>query len=250
MAALPPGARVAVVGAGATGVEVAAELAQAHPRLQVLLLGPIDLPTTPGGAAHVQRVLAGLGVEHHPERWVESSSRGVLQLRGGERLAVDLCVEALGVRGPAALEGWGLPLDAQGRLRVGPDLRVLGFAELWGVGDAAAVEGLPMRAACAAALPMGAFVADQLGRVLAGRATRAHSWSDRLICLSLGREEALVQPLRAAGGPLGPPLTGALGAWVKERICRMAAGVARWEPALGIRLYRWFPASPPLLEAR
>ena len=129
----------AIVGGGATGVELAGALAElarrtlppefrrARPgnaRILLFEAGPTLLPAFPGPLAdHAERRLIDMGVEVRTGAKVDDVREGALVV-GGERLEVGgAIVWAAGVRAsPAA--GWlGAPADRSGQTLVGPDLR-------------------------------------------------------------------------------------------------------------------------------
>ena len=68
---------------------------------------------------------------------------------------------------------------------------------------------------------MGAYVADQLSREASGLATKPFRFRAPLRCVSLGRDDAIVQVLRADESPAPLTLVGRPAAKIKESICRM-----------------------------
>ncbi|MGD7732925.1 NAD(P)/FAD-dependent oxidoreductase [Propionibacteriaceae bacterium G57] len=179
-----PGTTVAVVGAGLTGLELATELAESRPQLRVRLVArePVGGGLLPAAAAHVRRVLDGLGV----------------QVVDGP-MGSDIVVDQTGLRPEPLGEASGLALDATGRIRTDRYLRVLGadgdpVPGVFGAGDAIAVDGLPwLREGCASATPLGASAADRIRAELSGRALRLVNVGFLFRCISLGRREAVVQ---------------------------------------------------------
>ena len=145
---------IVIVGGGATGVELAADLhgvldrlrAQRvpalHPeRLRVSvveasgrLLAP--LPERVGTAARVE--LERLGVRVATGARVERVDAASVTLAGGDRLRSDITVWAAGIRAPGLLAASGLPVDGLGRVRVDAALRVEGVAGAFAIGDCAA----------------------------------------------------------------------------------------------------------------
>ena len=142
-------ARVAVVGGGAAGVELAfcleARLRGAGRRPEVAL---IDASPDP---------LAGLPAALRRRARVEAKRRGVTLLGGraatrveadavwlgDEQRAADIVVWATGAAPWPWLRESPLPLDAQGFVRVRPTLQVVGYDDLYAVGDCASVDGAP-----------------------------------------------------------------------------------------------------------
>jgi NADH:quinone reductase (non-electrogenic) len=78
-------------------------------------------------------------VEIHVETTLESfDDRGAV-LSGGVHVPARTLVWSAGVRPSPDLERLGLPLDERGRVPVEPTLRVAGAADVWALGDGAAV---------------------------------------------------------------------------------------------------------------
>jgi NADH dehydrogenase len=175
----------AIVGGGATGVELAGALAElAHRTLppefrrarpdsaRILLLeaGPRLLPTFPASlAAHAERRLARMGVEVRTGAKVDDVREGALIL-GGERLEVGGAILwAAGVRASSAASWIGAPTDRSGRTRVRPDLSLPGRETVFVVGDTAFLVDAHGRE-----VPGLAAAAKQMGRY-AGQTIRARS---------------------------------------------------------------------------
>src|SRR6185369_1534407 len=131
--------RIAVVGGGATGVELAAELynsasALGHyglevfdeSRLEVTLIeaGPRILPALPEQLADAARSeLEALGVRVLTAVAVTEALPHAIVTGAGERIDADLTVWAAGVKGalPPAMDG--LELSRSNQLVVGPSLQ-------------------------------------------------------------------------------------------------------------------------------
>ena len=126
-----------------------------------------------------------------------------------------------------------------------PDMSIIAFAsnqmDIYAVGDAADLSqaiATPIRMACATALPMGAYVADELAAHLTGVAHRPYEFAYAGRCISLGRRAGLVQLVDADDRPKEQIITGRMGALIKELICRYTV----WQ----IQNPRWtyFPRRP------
>ncbi|MDO9710692.1 NAD(P)/FAD-dependent oxidoreductase [Paracraurococcus lichenis] len=173
-----------VVGGGPTGVELAGamvELARhamprefrridpAQARVVLIEAGPRILPTFPEELGEVaRRSLERMGVQVLTGTRVTDCTPTGVQC-GEERIAASTIVWAAGVVA-SPVGGWlGTERDRAGRVRVGPDLAVPGHAEVFAVGDLAAVtdaKGRPVPGNAPAAKQMGRYV----GRLLAARA--------------------------------------------------------------------------------
>ena len=168
--------RIAVVGAGAGGLEVALAVHRrvrtAGTRPEVTLV-EAGFDVLPGYAAAVRRrgagILARRGVAvvlGSPVSEVEGSA---IQLANGTRTAVDLTVWLAGAAGPGLLANAGLPLDLRGFLLVGPALQAVDGAPVWAAGDCATLAGHPQTPKAGVyAVRQGPVLARNLRAVLGG----------------------------------------------------------------------------------
>lgn len=169
---------VVIIGAGATGVELAAELREASgvyaaygfehldPRRDVRLtlleggpriLGP--LPERVAAAAH--KLLSERGVQVVTECRVTLIEPHQVTDKAGNVYPSSLCVWAAGIRAPHFLSELGLPLNKSGQIEVDGQLRVKGEQHIYAFGD------------CAACV-------DRNGEVVPPRAQAAHQQADYL----------------------------------------------------------------------
>ena len=134
--------RLVVVGAGAGGVEVALALhrrvREAGGRPEVTIVESA-LDVLPGYAAPVRRraarILARRGVTIMTGTAVSRVEADTVHVASGARAPADLVIWLAGAAGPSILARSGLPLDAHGFLLVGPTLRAVDGAPVWGAGD-------------------------------------------------------------------------------------------------------------------
>ncbi len=239
--------RVVVIGGGLSGVEVATEIAERHPRLRVVLLARTVLPGLSARArAYAERVIAELGIERREGEAVEIDAGGVV-LRGGARVDAGLVVWAGGFapQGPAVASE--LVRDGSGRLLVDASLQAVGHERIWVCGDAAAPPpGLGFaRMGCALAMPMGAHAADNVVRALRGESIAAFRFGYAGQCISLGRKRGLVQLVTPEDAPRDRFVSGRMAALVKELISTLVIGALRVE-----RLYAGAYSWPRSVEAR
>ncbi|MFF4344980.1 NAD(P)/FAD-dependent oxidoreductase [Kitasatospora sp. NPDC001540] len=218
---------LAVVGGGATGIELATELAEAYPAWQVRLVaaGQVGGWLSERGRAHVLAVLDRLGAKVDEHRRVTAVTAHGLTCEDGE-IPAEVVVWAASMEPqPLAAES-GLAVNAQGRALVDDHLRSVSHPEVYVIGDAAAVEvpGIgELRMACATAMPQGHYLA----KLLTGRTDKPFSYRYATQCLSLGRGEALVQLIHGDDSVRPRVLTGATGRLVK-------AGNIRAGPVAGV----------------
>jgi NADH:ubiquinone reductase (H+-translocating) len=145
--------RVDIVGGGATGVELAAELYNSaaelrhyglevfdESRLKVTLIeaGPRILPALPESlAAAAHKELEALGVRVITgEQVVEATADGMIT-KSGELIKADLRVWAAGVKGPDFLGTLGLEATRGNQLLVKPTLQTSRDDRIFAIGDCA-----------------------------------------------------------------------------------------------------------------
>jgi len=177
-----------IVGAGATGVEMAGAIAEVarqtlamdfrriDPRAARILLieaGPRVMPTLPEKLSeYVRTTLAIKGVEVMTRtRVVNCDARGV-DLEHG-RIDASTIIWAAGVVASSAARWLAADHDRAGRVTVGPDLSVPGHPEIFVIGDtaaAAAPDGGAVPGIAPAAKQMGRYVGRLLAARLAGAA--------------------------------------------------------------------------------
>jgi len=209
-----------VVGAGATGVELAGTLAEiARHTLpgefrridtrgaRVVLLEGTDrvLPSYPPELSRkARRQLERLGVEVRTGCLATGIDAAGVAI-GAERIRARTVVWAAGVAASPLGRTLGAPLDRAGRVRVGPDLSVPGHPEIFVIGDLAAVEseGRPVPGIAPAAKQMGAHAARAVRSRIAGRAAPAFRYRDYGLLATIGRRAAvaLIGGVRLSGYP-------------------------------------------------
>lgn len=199
LAAGPP-RRVVIAGGGLTGVELAAELAEAgRGRLQLTLVeaAPRILPGLDARVAEAADAILReeLGVRVAAAAPVAAATDGVLGLRGGGELPFDVLVWCGGVRGHHLLTDWGLPCNRRGQVETDPALGVPGRPGLLVAGDAAAVPdpvtGRPLPPSAQLAGQQGAAAAVNALRLLDGRAGIPFVPHLQGTFISLGRRRAV-----------------------------------------------------------
>ena len=173
------GLDIVIIGGGATGVELAAELREASRvyasygfnKLQVLrdvritilegaprILAP--LPERVSAAA--ARLLAQRAIRVVPDCRVARIEAHQVSDNQGNTYPSDLCVWAAGIRAPEFLGSLGLPTTKGGQIEVDGHLRVQGVEHVYALGDCAACK-------------------DGHGQTVPPRAQAAHQQADYLL---------------------------------------------------------------------
>src|SRR5213595_2499619 len=175
-----------LVGAGPTGVEMAAALAvfvrttlrsdfrridPTSARIVLIdaarkVLGTFAPSLSDAAEEHLQK----LGVEIHLGQAVEKiDSEGVTF--GGERIASKTVIWTAGVAPSPAGKWLGAETDRAGRVRVQPDLRVPNHPEIFVVGDTASLDqdGKPLAGVAQVAMQQGRYAGKLIRRQLTGK---------------------------------------------------------------------------------
>ena len=200
---------VTVIGGGPTGVELAGTLADLRAvtlptlfpeidpnrvRISLIDRGPGLLsPFPPTLRDYARRQLASRGVDVRLGTGIAEIAADRVLLADGTAVPSDITVWAAGVAAPDAVRGWRLPQAAGGRIRVGPDLRVIGHDRIFAVGDIALAEDQPLPQLAQPALQMGRHAADQVRRLVQGRPTAAFRYHDKGFMATIGYRSAVVQ---------------------------------------------------------
>lgn len=145
---------VAIVGGGATGVELAASLVQlvdnlggygaerlrSQTRIRLLEAGPRILPAFPERiSARVRRQLEQLGVEVRTAAMVQKTTAKGFELKDGSTVEATLKVWAAGVKAPDEVTGLdGLETIKQQRIKVTRTLQTTRDEHIFALGDCAA----------------------------------------------------------------------------------------------------------------
>ena len=173
---------VAIIGAGATGAELAAELYESAREMVAYGLDQVDpdrdiriiliegasriLPALPERiAAATLKILTGMGVEVRTNARVSAVRADGIELASGEFIPAELTVWAAGVKGPDVLAHLdGLEVNRAGQLVTDAALRTTRDPDIFAIGDCAAVP----RADLEAPVPPRAQAAHQEASHLAG----------------------------------------------------------------------------------
>jgi NADH dehydrogenase FAD-containing subunit len=220
--AAPATAPVAVVGAGPTGIETAAELAERGRSVTLVCGGAFGSYLHPRSRRSIARRLTELGVTvvEGPATRVNAVTPDSVRLDDGRELASAVTVWTAGFSVPDLARRSGLSTDALGRLRTDETLTSVDDARVIAAGDAAAPSGLPYRMSCQAAVQLGPQAAETVLSRLAGERPAPVTAGFHGLCVSLGRRTGVFQVTRADDAPTRYRISGPAGGKVKEFICR------------------------------
>lgn len=199
--------RVVIVGAGATGVELAAELAKVSQRLarysqaaklKVVLIEAAErtLPAGPAGLSEqARRALIRQGVDVRVRTRIQRAEDGCLFTAGGERIGSDLQIWAAGIKCADWLtELDGLETNHLNQLKVSPTLQTWQDPNIFVIGDSAECpqpDGSFVPPRAQAANQAARHLATQLKRRLAGRALQPFVFRDGGMVIAIGHNNAV-----------------------------------------------------------
>lgn len=195
---------IAVAGAGITGIEVSAELADGlrkeaakqglNPELVRIYLLNSDARLFGQGPAKVgkrlERILHSFGVQVLHGVKALQEKEGSVSLSDGTTLAVGLCIWTLGLIPNPILQGFGLPLSTEGQLIVDPWYRVEGAPGVYSTGDCAHIVDPSTGKADQKTCKEAAAQAKRLGPIvfahMEGRPGPVHKGHFDFFCFGLG----------------------------------------------------------------
>src|SRR5215469_11331860 len=197
-------ATVVVGGGGATGVELAGELAEMlpqvagthrlaadRPAVQLVEAGPAILAgSSPQLIDKASKILSELGVHVRTNATIAAATEDGFRLRNGELVRGGLFVWAGGLKAPEIVTDAGLPTGHNGRVKVDQYLRVLDRPDIYVAGDLASVTdprtGHVLPPLAQVALEEGETVARNLDAELNGRPLEAFTFHDKGFVVSVG----------------------------------------------------------------
>ncbi len=201
----------AIVGGGATGVEMAGAIAELSKkalaadfrsidprdaRIVLVEAGPRLLASfDPSLSDYAKKALESLGVEVILNRAVtECDAHGILL--GDEWIESRTMIWAAGVRASPAGSWLGAETDRAGRVIVNPDLSVPGYPNVFVIGDTAHVKdenGGPLPGVATVAKQQGKYVAKLLELRTRGNVVPPFHYSDPGSLATIGRSRAVAQ---------------------------------------------------------
>ena len=194
--------RVVVVGGGSTGTELAAEIATApwrkiaapevkRPEVTIVTGSVPFLDGFPDPVIeHARELLARARVHLIEHRNVTRVDPTELRLENGDAVPFDLSVWCAGVQAPAVVRALSVEHGRSGRLKVDPNLEVVGHPGVFAVGDVAEFRdpttGVIAPATAQAALAEAPVAAANLLARVRGSAMRPFVYRERGVIVAVG----------------------------------------------------------------
>ena len=240
-------ATVVVGGGGATGVELAGELAEIlpeaasghglapdRPAVQLVEAGPTILAgSSPQLIDKATRTLSDLGVQVRTNAAIAAATEAGFRLTDGQLVEGGVFVWAGGVKAPGLVADSELPTGHNGRVKVDQYLRVLDHPQIYAAGDLASVTDLRtghvLPQLAQVALEEGETVARNLDAELKGRPLEAFTFHDKGFVVSVGTRRGVADIAGiTTGGRLAHLLKDAI-EWEYRQSVRHLRG---WDPVV------------------
>jgi NADH dehydrogenase len=238
-------ATVVVGGGGATGVELAGELAEMlpevarghglapdRPRVILVEAGPSILAGSPPGLiGRATEILGRLGVSVRTDARIAEATAEGLRLQDGELVRGGVFVWAGGVKAPELVASSGLPTGHNGRVKVDQYLRALDHPEVYAAGDLASVvdlrSGHVLPPLAQVALEEAETVARNLDAELHGEPLEAFRFHDKGFIVSVGPRLGVAD---VAGITTGGRLAHALKDAIEWQYRQSVKHLRGWDP--------------------
>jgi len=207
---------VVVVGGGPTGVETAGALAELYrsdfakdypavsqEQAQVILVEAsptIFSMFKPNLQEYAVKALTKRGVDVRTGELVASVAPKRVTLKSGEVLQAHTLVWGAGLQGNELVQSLGVKLERGNRLGVDEQLRLPSHAEVFAIGDIAAItdaktqQVLPQLGSVA--LQSGEHAGETIAQLVAGKEPKPFTYKDKGTMAMIGRGSAVVQMLR------------------------------------------------------
>jgi NADH:ubiquinone reductase (H+-translocating) len=238
-------ATVVVGGGGATGVELAGELAEMLPEVARGHGLPGELPrvilveagrTILAGSSRAlveraMRILGQLGVTVCTNAMIAEAAPEGFKLKGGRLVEGGVFVWAGGVKAPELVVGSGLPIGYNGRVKVDQYLRVLDHPDIYAAGDLASVvdpeTGHALPPLAQIALEEAETVAGNLDAELEGKPLGSFRFHDKGFVVSVGPRRGVAE---IAGISMGGRLAHVLKDAIEWEYRQSVKHLRGWDP--------------------
>jgi NADH:ubiquinone reductase (H+-translocating) len=240
---LHPDAPITVVGAGLTGIETAAELAEQGRKVTLVCGGQLAPSLSEPGRRSIAKSLKRNAVAVLETDMVAEVRRDAVVFADGAVRPSALTIWTAGFGVPELAAASGLRTDVLGRLLTDETLTSVDDDRIVAAGDAAAPSGQPLRMSCQAAGPLGLQAANTVLSRIAGTEPAALDQAFVAQCVSVGRRAGTLQFTRKDDTATNYYIGGRTGALIKEAICKgTVSGIRREARKPGSM--PWFKGGP------
>lgn len=232
--------RLVVVGGGLTAIEAACEFAERYPAIEVMMIAaetlrPAYLPGGYDAAAvqHLRQTIDRLRIRFIENALVSKIESEHVRLSSGESIPFARCIWAAGFQVSDLAQRSDIETTPSGRVICSSTLQSVSHPNVLAAGDIAEVHAEPgglCRMSCAAGRPMGEGAAASVINLFKDEVAPEFKFGYVFRCVSLGREDGLIQFVDLTDRPLQEIWTGQRAARWKEYVCRRTvAGVGMAE---------------------
>ncbi len=218
---------IAIIGAGATGVELACEMwhllgDRRDHGARIPERKPADISLIesapeilPGWGQELrtetERILKQTGIRLLTDTKVSRIERGRVHLKGRRSIRADVVVWAGGLKGLALYRSLGVPLDEKGRFRVNSKLQLPRYKDVYAMGDAINTDAfaMPVPQSAQAAFQQAGLVAANIRNSIENRPLEEFRYSERGLAMPVGGRRAVAR--------FGRVTIGGYAAWTLEK---------------------------------
>ena len=239
-----------IIGGGLTGIEMATEWKHYHPHSSVTIVDRNEWGTSFSKKAkdYLQSYMFQNQIQILDNIKIETISEKEIIFQNQTKLSFDVLLNCCGFHCSPLPKQAGFPTNERNQVYVDPFLRTVGHPEVFVAGDLAYLENSYLRMGCVTALPMGAYIADHIADLIQGKNISPFLFQFFGRCISLGRNEGLIQFTDKDDKPKEKIIKGRWGARIKEMVNRFTIFSLKMEKLLPFRFYFWPKGNPIQME--
>ncbi|MBL0953446.1 MAG: FAD-dependent oxidoreductase [Leptospira sp.] len=230
-----------ILGGGLTGIEFASEWKEKYPKTKVTIVDQNYFAKSFSnvGKVYIKNKFESLGIRVIESKVIKNIEKNKIHFQDKTEIDYDILLNCTGFQVNDILKKSGFITNESNQIYVDPFLRSKQYQNVYVAGDAAKLEPSHLRMGCVTALPMGAYVADTMSDVLHNRNLSPFEFHFFGRCVSLGRNDGLIQWTNFDDSPKEKIIKGKLGALIKESVNRFTLIALRMEKHLPFRFYFW-----------
>ncbi|MCS5422566.1 MULTISPECIES: NAD(P)/FAD-dependent oxidoreductase [Psychrilyobacter] len=191
--------KIAIIGGGTVGVELAGEIAEAYPNKKVLLFHNSDRilsPLSKGASKKAHRVLSELGVQiilNTRATIEENNNSKVVIDNSGKRHEVDIIYKSFGnvINTDFLKNNFSNKIDNKNQIKVNSYLQIEGVENIWAIGD---INNVPEIKLGTLAIRQADRTASNILKTLNGKKTKPYKpIKGSISFITLGRKNGIAQ---------------------------------------------------------
>lgn len=239
-----------IIGGGLTGIEMATEWKYFFPNSSVTIVDRKEWGSSfsKKGKEYLRTYMSRNNIQILEKVTIQKFQENEIIFENQTKLAFDVLVNCSGFLASSLPKKSGFQTNHLNQVAVDPYLRSKEHPDVFVAGDLAYLENSILRMGCVTALPMGAYIADQLARIIKGKNIFPFSFQFAGRCVSLGRKDGLIQFTDGDDKPKELIIQGRWGARIKELVNRFTIFSLKMEKRLPFRFYFWPKGNPIRFE--